>query len=55
MENVPEIITQIDPDTGAVLITVPRELVEILGWQSDSTILYIADPTERTILAKLAK
>ena len=55
MQNIPEIITQIDPDTGTVLITVPRELVEILGWRSNSTILYIADPEEHTILAKLAK
>jgi len=54
-ESIPEISTEMDPTTGAVIITVPAELVRLLGWQSNSTILYIADPDEKTILAKLAK
>jgi len=50
-----QITTQIDPTTGAILITVPTELVKLLGWNSDSSIVYIADPDQSALVAKLAK
>ena len=50
-----QIITQIDPSTGSILITIPVELVKVLGWNSNSSIVYIADPEQSTLIAKMAK
>jgi hypothetical protein len=50
-----QIITQIDPNVGSILITIPPELVKVLGWSSNSSIVYIADPEQSTLIAKLAK
>jgi len=49
-----QILTQIDPETGNVLITIPSSIVKLLKWQSDSSLIYIANPDENTLLAKLS-
>ncbi len=50
-----QITTQIDPTTGSILITIPAELVKMLGWNGNSSIVYIADTDQSALVAKLAK
>lgn len=48
-----QIVTQIDPATGNVLITIPAEIVSLLKWTADSRIVYIADPDSGSLAARL--
>lgn len=50
-----QILTQIDPNTGNVVITIPSRIVEMLKWKADSALIYIANPDESTLLAKLSQ
>lgn len=53
MDN--QIITQLDPVTGNLLITVPKSLVLELSWTLDSSIVWIIDEDDKTITGKLVK
>lgn len=50
-----QIITQIDPESGNVLVTIPAKIVELLKWKSDSSLVYIANPDDSSLLAKLSQ
>lgn len=50
-----QITVQIDPDTGNALVTIPAELVQHLGWSTDSMIRWVLDQDRKTLTAKLVK
>lgn len=48
-----QILTQMDPSTGNVLITIPAEIVTLLKWTADTQILYIANPESGSLVAQI--
>lgn len=49
------IVVQLDPDTGNVLVTIPADLVQQLGWSQASTIIWMLDEQEGSVKGILAK
>lgn len=50
-----DIVTELDDKTGRVHVTIPADVVQALGWQQDTSILWIAEPQEGTLVAKTVK
>ena len=46
---------QLDPDTGQLLISVPKSLVNELGWTIESAIQWTLDQNQQSLLGKPAK
>jgi len=50
-----QIITEIDSDTGNLVIIIPVALVQKINWNLDSSIVWILDEKEQTVTGKLVK
>lgn len=50
-----EVITQEDPDSGDLLVPLPPELLQQLGWVEGDTIDFSIDDKGRYVLKKLSK
>jgi hypothetical protein len=50
-----DITVQLDPDTGQLLISVPKSLVNELGWTIESAIQWTLDQNQQSLLGKPAK
>jgi hypothetical protein len=47
-----EVITQEDPNTGDILLPLPNELLERMGWQEGDTLDWQMDEQNRWIISK---
>lgn len=47
-----EVITQEDPETGDILLPLPNELLEKMGWQEGDTLDWSMDEQGRWIISK---
>jgi hypothetical protein len=50
-----DITVQLDPDTGQLLISVPKSLVNELGWTIESAIQWTLDQNQQSLLGQPAK
>jgi hypothetical protein len=50
-----DITVQLDPDTGQLLISVPKTLVRELGWTIESAIQWTLDQNQQSLLGQPAK
>lgn len=50
-----EVITQEDPETGDLLVPLPPELLEKLGWKEGDVVDFALDDQGRYIIKKLTK
>lgn len=48
-----EVITQEDPDTGDLILPIPQELLDKLGWKPGDNLEWVQDDKERWILKKV--
>lgn len=48
-----EVITQEDPDTGDLILPIPQELLDRLGWKPGDNLEWVQDDKERWILKKV--
>lgn len=55
MNDSPEIVAQLDPDTGDVLVLIPAQYVRQLGWTTDSSLQWILDQDNQTLSCNLVK
>lgn len=49
-----EVITQEDPETGDLLLPIPQELLDKMGWQEGDEIEWKVDTQGRWVLSKRA-
>lgn len=49
------ITVQLDPDTDNILITVPKSLVQELGWNIDTTLQWVLDQNNQSLLGHPVK
>lgn len=47
-----EVITQEDPETGDLLLPIPQELLDKMGWQEGDEIEWKVDTQGRWVLSK---
>jgi bifunctional DNA-binding transcriptional regulator/antitoxin component of YhaV-PrlF toxin-antitoxin module len=47
-----EIITQLDPDTGDVIIPIPQELLDSLGWKEGDQVEFTKTETGGYVISK---
>jgi hypothetical protein len=50
-----DITVQLDPDTGQLLISVPKSLVNELGWTIESAIQWTLDQNQQSLSGQPAK
>jgi hypothetical protein len=50
-----EVITQEDPDSGDLMVPLPPELLQQLGWVEGDTIDFSIDDKGRYVLKKISK
>jgi len=50
-----EVITQEDPDSGDLMVPLPPELLQQLGWVEGDTINFSIDDKGRYVLKKISK
>jgi len=50
-----EVITQEDPETGDLLVPLPPELLQKLGWKEGDEVDFALDDQGRYIIKKLSK
>ena len=48
-----EVITQEDPETGDMLIPIPQQLLDELGWKEGDDVDFSIDDKGRIVLKKL--
>lgn len=48
-----EVITQEDPDTGDLILPIPQELLDRLGWKPGDNLEWVQDDKERWILKRV--
>lgn len=51
----PEIVAQLDPDTGDVLVLIPAQYVRQLGWTAESSLQWILDQDRGTLSCSLVE
>lgn len=47
-----EVITQEDPETGDLILPIPQELLDRMGWKPGDNLEWVQDDKERWILKK---
>ena len=50
-----EVITQEDPETGDLLLPLPPQLLEQMGWKEGDEIEFEIDASGRYVLKKISK
>lgn len=48
-----EVITQEDPETGDLILPIPQELLDKMGWKTGDNLEWVQDDKERWILKKV--
>lgn len=48
-----EVMTQEDPDTGDLILPIPQELLDKMGWKPGDNLEWVKDDKERWILKKV--
>lgn len=48
-----EVITQEDPDTGDLILPIPQELLDRMGWKPGDNLEWAQDDQNRWILKKI--
>lgn len=50
-----EVITQEDPDTGDLLLPIPPQLLQEMGWKEGDEIEFDVDASGKFVLRKVSK
>ena len=48
-----EVITQEDPETGELILPIPPELLQQMGWQEGDKLNFDLDDQDRWVISKL--
>jgi len=48
-----EVMTQEDPETGDLILPIPQELLDKMGWKPGDNLEWVQDDKERWILKKV--